>query len=344
MDDQERGLGGSHDRVSSRERMTSGHRVAQPSTVLALPRVLQRRVILSDFGVNQWELTPRHHQQLNRFRQQLLNSVDYTILSIEGRASNTGPESVTNTRRQSGPGNRELSRLRAETVSQWLHEEGLLSNHTPNVVGYGSSSPLAPADGEVSINRSVVISYTIVREFPPSPPPPIQTTDWEITLTTIVTGGEGAGVLWAKGKLKSSLSSTEYDIRILNVGVTASPMPGGISHSPPSFEPFTTHRPVDALAFHRINCRVSSVTIAGGIGGSLTFMNMPSIATAEIPLYGFNAGYDMSLYGGLVGPLTLETTSLRNARAERRRYNAEVRAFHERYRQYLERQENSIEP
>jgi hypothetical protein len=89
---------------------------------------------------------------------------------------------------------------------------------------------------------------------------------------------------------------------------------------------------------------VSSVTVAGGIGASLTFMNMPSIATTEIPLYGFAAGYDLSLYGGLVGHLTLEPASLSRARAERRRYNAEVRAFHERYRQYLEQQESSIEP
>lgn len=343
MDNQERGLGGSQNRVSPQERMTSNHRVARSSTALALPGVLQCRVPLSDFGVNQWELTPRHYQQLNHFRQQLLNSVDYTILSIEGRASNTGPESVTNTRRQSGPGNRELSRLRANTVAQWLYEEGLLSNHNPNVVGYGSSSPLIPADGELGINRSVVISYTIVKEFPPSPPSPIQSTNWEITLTTSASGGEVAGILWAKGKLKSSLSVTEYDIEILNSGMTASLLPAGISHSRPSFSPFTTHRPVDTLAFHRVRCRVSSVTLAGGIGASLTFINMPSIATTEIPLYGFTAGYDGSLFGGLVGHLTLETTSLRAARAERRRYNAEVRAFHERYRQYREQQENSID-
>ncbi len=308
------------------------------------PVIQQARLLLKKFAVNDWNLTDEHLEGLNQFVRLLNNSVTYEILLIEGRASNTGPESERDvTPSGEGPGNIELSRLRANSVAQYLLGRGLITpGNVPRLEAHGSSSPLVPAEGEVDINRSVLVSYTYAAELPePDPiplstiPDPIISRRWSITIDfsggihAIVGGWSGSG------RLKNLETGEVFDIWFLVLGLRVGvSTPGGYEVDEEDFEEFSTIEAVPAIAFHKRYCLIGSATFGSGLaGGSATFINIPDFATGEIQIGSFsmgNIGADLS--AGILGVMYLKESGADRARQELREYNHRVEEYNRRMR------------
>jgi outer membrane protein OmpA-like peptidoglycan-associated protein len=327
--------------VSASDRLIEHRDTDDNIEPLASPHVTQGRIILGDFSVNQWSLTSSHLRKLDTFTQLLNNSAGYEVLSIEGRASNTGPESSDNTLpNRGGPGNVELSRLRAEAVVQYLNDRHYLSGFTPLINAFGSSSPLVLSNGEVDGNRSVVIYYTLVTELPyqmlPNlePPQSILSRDWGITITKSISAGRLGGTQIACGQLKNLQSNSVYKFMISEVGVTVG-LPINASIGAVSYTPFTTLQPINALRFNVSNCRLSSFSYPlVGVSISKLIINFRHLVRDEIITnIGVSIGIDAGIFSGLVGRLYLDVEDRRRAQTELRNYNRQVHEFNRQQRE-----------
>ncbi len=299
----------------------------------------QGRLLLSDFPVNGWNLTEDHIRGLNEFVHLLNNSVTYELLLIEGRASNTGPESETDVRPEGeGPGNIELSRLRANGVAQYLLGRDIInSSNYPPIRAHGSASPLILAEGEVDVNRSVMISYTYAVTLPtpdripvPTIPDPIVSRHWELALN--LSGGAGHVISgWgASGELKNVETDEIYEVRFAVLGIGEGlASPGGAGIDDDDFVPFETYERIPAISFHRRYCRVSNASAGVAvIGGGVAFIHIPELTNEEITVYGLTmgtVGADISV--GIVGIIWMQESSADRARAELREYNRRVEEY-----------------
>ena len=136
-----------------------------------------------DFDVNSSALMPRHTDILRRQIDLLRVQPRSAVVSVVGRASQTGPEA----------NNRLLSRDRAERVRAYLVANGVPEDRVGPVVFHGSENPLVDAPAEESeLNRSVQIVIDWV-DLPADPAfTPGGSTEWQLDLT--VTFGIGAGI------------------------------------------------------------------------------------------------------------------------------------------------------
>ena len=156
-----------------------------------LRRVQRRRrltsVWLIGFDVNSPALTTEHEEILDNVTQFLLDRSDSAVVSVLGRASQTGPESD----------NQSLSFDRAQTAHAYLGSAGLPGSRLGPVVAHGSGAPAIDIPGqEAEINRSVElwIDWEDVHVEPPPHGGPIGTSsDWKIDLSVTFGGGAGIG-------------------------------------------------------------------------------------------------------------------------------------------------------
>jgi outer membrane protein OmpA-like peptidoglycan-associated protein len=135
------------------------------------------------FGVNSSALLAEHTDVLTTPIEFLREYPDSAVVSVIGRASQTGPEG----------NNRQLSRDRADRVRSYLISSGVPENRFGPVVFRGSEEPLVNVPGrEEEMNRSV----ELVIEWVDMLVDPVYLTgtsmEWKLDLT--VTFGIGVGI------------------------------------------------------------------------------------------------------------------------------------------------------
>jgi outer membrane protein OmpA-like peptidoglycan-associated protein len=144
----------------------------------------QRSTFLYGFDVNSSALKTEHADTLMTFIQYLRDHPDSTVVSIIGRASQTGPEG----------NNRRLSRDRADRVRYYMIANGVPDARVGPPVFRGSEAPLVNVPGrEEEMNRSVelVIEWVDVVVDPGYVPG--QGLDWKLDLTVTFALGLGLG-------------------------------------------------------------------------------------------------------------------------------------------------------
>lgn len=147
--------------------------------------VLRRETsyLVYDFDVNSSELTSFHKTLLDDFIAFLDLHRRSQIVSIIGRASQTGPE----------PNNQDLSQRRAEAVKAYL----VAADTPPDIIGpivaSGSTLPVVNAAGrEQAMNRSVEIicDWQIeLQDVPPTVDSSRLSTRWNLNLGATIGGG-----------------------------------------------------------------------------------------------------------------------------------------------------------
>jgi hypothetical protein len=140
-------------------------------------------VFVYDFDVDSTALMPRHTDVLRPQIDLLRAQPKSAVVSVVGRASQTGPEA----------NNRLLSRERAERVRAYLVANGVPEDRVGPVVFHGSENPLVDVPAEESeLNRSVQVVIDWV-DLPADPTFGLGgSTEWQLDLT--VTFGVGAGI------------------------------------------------------------------------------------------------------------------------------------------------------
>lgn len=230
--------------------------------------------IIYNFDVNQAALKPEHETQLDQLVEFLDDHSDAQIISIIGRASQTGPEL----------NNEQLSFNRAETVRAYLAAKGVSSNRMGPSVASGSQLPIFDAAGsEEAINRSVQIicDWTIQLAQPPSISSSRLSTRWKIDLG--VTFGFGAAIVAGQvqfGQLTNRTSGESRSVEAFLLGPELAKSLGPVASASvgvSGFEEgeFETARPVDFDYFD--GQPVALLAIGGSfvVGGSATKIVFP---------------------------------------------------------------------
>jgi len=203
------------------------------------PHSYTRELLLAGFAVNGSELTAEHTEALSTLVSYMSEApvAEYGILSVIGRASQTGSE--TN--------NQQLSLARANAAALFLRAQGVPADHIGTVKGYGSQVPLTNQPGiEAAANRSVVLTFVFVvdQEQGVAPTPTTGgSRHWGLSVTLAGGAGHvGIGGGFFVGRLKNIDSGAIRTITFAGAGV-------GVGLSTPgatpdlSFEEFTTGAP-----------------------------------------------------------------------------------------------------
>jgi outer membrane protein OmpA-like peptidoglycan-associated protein len=136
------------------------------------------------FGVDSSALLVEHTDALAPFITTLRDYPDSAVVSVVGRASQTGPEAS----------NRQLARDRADRVRAYLIASGVPEERVGPVVFHGSDEPLVDLPGrEDEMNRSVELVIEWVDLDFESGFTPGGTTEWQLDLT-VTFGGARADI------------------------------------------------------------------------------------------------------------------------------------------------------
>ena len=104
------------------------------------------------FKFDSYELADEAREMLDKFVEQLIAQDKGVYLEIQGHTDSTGPEEW----------NLLLSKKRAEAVMEYLHKQYRIPLHRMEVIGYGSSEPVADnttRDGRARNRRVVILVY-----------------------------------------------------------------------------------------------------------------------------------------------------------------------------------------
>jgi outer membrane protein OmpA-like peptidoglycan-associated protein len=135
------------------------------------------------FGVNSSALMAEHTDKLMTYIEYLRAHPDSAVVSVIGRASQTGPDAT----------NRQLSRDRADRVRAYLIANGVPEDRVGPVVFRGSEDPLVNVPGhEDEMNRSVELAIEWVNVIADPTFLAGGSMNWKLDLT--VTFGIGAGI------------------------------------------------------------------------------------------------------------------------------------------------------
>jgi len=246
------------------------------------------RILFSNFGINQSQLAEDQKSGLDQLIMSCLSNLEYEIELIEGRASQTGNES----------NNIRLSIERANTVKQYLIENGIEDSKIGDIIGYGSTNPLDDQrEVEVAINRSVMITWGIRIIIPNKiikiPIPKSKgSRSWGIRLD--LSGGAGHGGFggsFAIGKLKNLDSGVEKVIAFVGLGIGVGLQTPGADPGFGDFTPFWTDKPYHFDDFHGA---FASLGMMGAgiclVGYSIILLFLPFLCKKAISLGGFNMG------------------------------------------------------
>jgi outer membrane protein OmpA-like peptidoglycan-associated protein len=145
--------------------------------------VEQQRVRTSSyvigFGVDSSALLVEHTETLSPFIAMLRDYPDSAVVSVIGRASQTGPEAA----------NRQLARDRADRVRAYLIASGVPEDRVGPIVFHGSEEPLVNLPGrEDEMNRSVELVIEWVDLDYESAFTPGGTTEWQLDLSVTFGG------------------------------------------------------------------------------------------------------------------------------------------------------------
>ncbi len=276
--------------------------------VIALKRVLaiveERSVgtmrretsyIIFDFDVNQSDLKAEHQGRLDELITFLEDHPGAQIVSIVGRASQTGPE----------PNNENLAFDRAETARAYLAASGISTSRIGPTLASGSRLPIVDSAGrEEAINRSVEIicAWEVELEQVPTLTSSKMSTQWNISLG--VTFGAGAVIFAGQvqlGRLTNKSTGESRHVQAFIAGPELAKSVGPVfaaSVGTSAFEEgdFETARPVDFDYFDGQPIVLLSIGGAFTVGGSATKVyfprgteNDPSTRFANIDI-GFTLG------------------------------------------------------
>ena len=254
----------------------------------ALDNIQRGRILFSNFAINRTELTSEHITALDQLIQAMQDSSEAFVESIEGRASQTGPED----------NNEELASGRANVVAQYLIHEGLDPQRIGRVIGYGARAPLIDRDDvEIDVNRSALVTYSMLVDWPEPArrkPTPREggTREWAIRLQ--LSGGAGhAGVggAFAIGELRKGGVGGEVrhgSFQGFGLGVGAATP--GASPGEAQWTPFTTDAPYDFEDFDGTLARLTS--LGGGflVGYSFIYISFPNLGANPIYVGGWSLG------------------------------------------------------
>lgn len=240
------------------------------------PVVLERETayIIHDFDVDQATLKPVHTAKLDDLIAFLEEHPDAQIVTITGRASQTGPER----------NNERLSFNRAETTRAYLVASGILPSRIGPTIGRGSRLPIVDATGsEEAMNRSVEIicDWKLELEQVPSISSSRMSTRWNIDLGA--TFGFGAASFVGQvqiGRLTKKTSGESRTVEAFLLGPELGKSLGPVfaaSVTVPGFEEgnFETPGPVD---FDYFDGQLIALFPVGGtfaVGGSATKIVFP---------------------------------------------------------------------
>jgi outer membrane protein OmpA-like peptidoglycan-associated protein len=143
----------------------------------------QTKSVVYGFGINSSALLVEHTDMLEKNIVFLLEYPDSAVVSVVGRASQTGPEA----------NNRQLARDRAGRVRDYLISSGVPEDRVGPVVFHGSEAPLVNVPGqENEMNRSVELVIDWVLELVDPAFLAGGTMNWNLNLS--VTFGVGFGI------------------------------------------------------------------------------------------------------------------------------------------------------
>ncbi|WP_428504001.1 OmpA family protein [Roseateles sp.] len=285
-------------------------------------RMMNTTSILTDFDINSADLTAEHDQQIAEIAEFLLARPEAYIVSIIGRASQTGPEA----------NNRSLAAARAERVSMALQAHGFAPSRIGAVLSNGSRLSLISIEGkEAGMNRSVELMLEWpARMASPAPAATAATsTDWVLDLTLSMTVSTGRLKLPLAGQVQlGELKRLDASGQVLETK-SAHLFMGGLDwgtsfkeiEALPIFASFSTgtglggeiYMPnppgaVDASWFDGRCVMIFSVSASVGVGAEGTVLLFPSSGEWPGTFYaqvttGFQAG--ASVLTALVGVLTI---------------------------------------
>jgi outer membrane protein OmpA-like peptidoglycan-associated protein len=242
------------------------------------------------FGVNSSALQVEHTEVLEKYIVYLLENPDSAVVSVVGRASQTGPEA----------NNRQLARDRAERVRAYLIAGGLPEDRVGPVVFHGSEAPLVNVPGqENEMNRSVELVIEWVLQLVDPEFLAGGTRNWKLDLSVTFGLGFGIGGQMQIGTLTNRTTGDQRQVSAnifgLDLGqslfVTAAPdvgLPVG------SDGEFSMPTPPGAVDFDWFDGRFIVLTSVGAsaVGGvdlaTLRFRNpdgpWPEARFADFPL------------------------------------------------------------
>lgn len=285
-------------------------------------RLMSTLSMLTDFDVNSAALTAEHDQQIADIAQFMLERPEACIVSIVGRASQTGPEAT----------NRALAQARAEQVATALAAHGLAPSRIGATLSNGSRLPLINIPGrEAGLNRSVELTLEWrARMASPAPAAAAATsTDWVLDLSLSMTLTSGLIKLPLAGQVQlgelQRLDASGQVLETRSAHLFMAGMDWGLSFKKiealPIFASFSTgaglggeiYMPdppgaVDADWFDGRCVMLIGASAGLGVGAEGTALLFPSVGEWPGTFYaqvttGFQAG--ASLLTGLVGVLTI---------------------------------------
>ena len=251
-----------------------GQATSGPGT--GVPVILERETgyIIHDFDVGQASLKPEHKAKLDELLAFLDEHPDAQIVTITGRASQTGPER----------NNEQLSFNRAETTRVYLLASGILPSRIGPTIGRGSRLPIVDAAGsEEPMNRSVEIicDWKLELKQVPSISSSRMSTRWNIDFGA--TFGVGAAIVAGQvqiGRLTKRTSGESRPVQAFLLGPELGKSLGPVvaaSVTVPGFEEgdFETPGPVDFDYFDGQPIALFPVGGALVVGGSATKVVFP---------------------------------------------------------------------
>lgn len=254
----------------------------------ALDNIQRGRILFSNFAINSTELTSEHIAALDLLIQAMQDSSEAFVESIEGRASQTGPED----------NNEELASGRANVVAQYLIDHGFDPQRIGRVIGYGERAPLIDRDDvEIDVNRSALVTYSMLVDWPEEVrrrPIPREggSREWAIRLQ--LSGGAGHGGIggaFAIGELrKGGVGGEVRQGSFLGFGIGVGLATPGASPSEAQWTPFITDAPYDFEDFDGTLARLTS--LGGGflVGYAFIYISFPNLGANSIYVGGWSLG------------------------------------------------------
>lgn len=255
------------------------------STSAVIGDVLYGRIVFGNFEVDSADLTDEHRAGLTQFLTAASSSEEYAIESIEGRASQTGPEA----------NNDDLSRRRASAVATYLEAGGVPSSSIGSVSGVGSSSPFINRPGsEVDVNRSAMLTYRIKVEAPPRRR---QTADSDTpsdrwALAVYLSGGAGHGVIggsFLQGELMNMTSRQKKMGFFIGGGLGAGLSTPGADPFPNWVE-FRTRQPCVFADFDGTAAFLWQAGAGFLVGYSVGVLSFPELGAEDVFVGGLQFG------------------------------------------------------
>jgi hypothetical protein len=236
------------------------------------------KILLSNFDINQSDLTEDHKMALDLLAKIMDNDLDIRILAFEGRASSTGDDENNIT----------LSHNRAKTVKDYLSVKGVSDERLGLVNGYGSALSLSNTPNQENrIDRSVVISYQWKLAAVSEPQPsvdPSASRFWAISLSFSAGGGFVIGGSVFIGTLRNLTTNKIRAIYIFVGGLDGAlgvPFNATGSADSTGEVSFTTRQPLTFESFDATLVSVFGYQVGIFAGVTQTRIRFPMIDSDE---------------------------------------------------------------